>query len=189
MLFTEKESLSEIWPTVVHELNRGALDPKHPFRFINLGTLGKAGPEVRTVVIRSVSPSLEFFVFTDFRSEKVTELSANPTATLHFYHPAKRVQVRIKAKAEIHHQDQIAESFWMKVQSEAQKAYNSTLAPGTHIANPEEGFNWPEEMDDRFFTVLKFISESVEVLQLNSAKHLRILYSKNEIWDGQWLVP
>ena len=189
MLFTEKESLSEIWPTVVHELNRGALDPKHPFRFTNLGTLGKAGPEVRTVVIRSVSQSLEFFVFTDFRSEKVAELSANPTATLHFYHTAKRVQVRIKVKAEIHHQDQVAESFWMKVQGEAQKAYNSTFAPGISISNPEEAFDWSELMDDRFFTVLKFIPESVEVLQLNSLKHLRILYSKNEIWEGQWLVP
>jgi pyridoxamine 5'-phosphate oxidase len=103
MLFTEKEALSEIWPTVVHELNRGALDPKHPFRYINLGTIGKTGPEIRTVVVRSISKNLEFYIFTDLRSEKVAELSAGPLATLHFYHPGKRVQIRIKAKSEIHH--------------------------------------------------------------------------------------
>ena len=189
MLFTEKESPSEIWKSLVHELHRGALDPKHPFRYINLGTIGKTGPEVRTVVIRSVAQDLDFVVFTDFRSEKVKELTANPIATLHFYHAGKRVQIRVKAKVEIHQQNQVSEAFWKKVQGEAKKAYTSTSAPGTPISNPEEGFDWPEVMDDRFFTVLKFIPETIEALQLNGLRHLRILFSKKENWEGQWLVP
>lgn len=189
MLFTEKESPSEIWPTVVHELNRGALDPKHPFRYINLGTIGKTGPEIRTVVVRSISKNLEFYIFTDLRSEKIAELSVNPSATFHFYHPGKRVQVRVKAITEIHHQDEVSKGFWLKVQGEAQKAYTSNLAPSTPISDPNQAFDWIENGDDRFFTVLKFIPETVEVLQLNSLKHLRILFSKNENWEGQWLVP
>ncbi len=189
MLFTETDNPENIWQATKHELHRGALDSKHPFRYTNLGTIGITGPEIRTVVIRSVSQDLDFCVFTDFRSEKVAELRANPTATLHFYHSAKKVQVRVKAKTEIHHQDQVSESFWTRVQGDAQKAYTSTLAPGTPIAKPKEGFNWPEVMDDRFFTVLKFIPESIEVLQLNGLEHLRILFSKNENWEGKWLVP
>lgn len=189
MLFTEKESPAEIWQSLVHELHRGALDPKHPFRFTNLGTIGKSGPEVRTVVIRSVTQELDFVVYTDFRSEKVAELTVNPLATLHFYHVGKRVQIRVKAKVEIHRQDALAKDFWNQIQGEAQKAYTSTLAPGTPISDPKSGFDWPEVMDDRFFAVLKFIPESIEALQLNGLRHLRILFSKKGNWEGQWLVP
>lgn len=189
MLFTETETPSEIWKSIVHELHRGALDPKHPFRYVNLGTIGKMGPEVRTVVIRSVSQELDFVVYTDSRSEKVAELTANPTATLHFYHPGKRVQVRIKAKTELHTQDKMTKAFWLNVQGDAQKAYTSTLAPSSPITTPEEGFDWPEMMDDRFFTVLKLIPESIEALQLNALQHFRIQFIKKENWKGQWIVP
>jgi pyridoxamine 5'-phosphate oxidase len=189
MLFTENETPADIWKSLVHELHRGALDTGHPFRYFNLGTIGKTGPEVRTVVIRSVSKELEFYCFTDFRSEKVAELRTNPTANLHFYHPGKRVQIRIKAKTGIHHQDEVSTANWLKVQGDAQKAYTSTLAPSTPISDPNEAFDWLENGDDRFFTVLKFIPESIEALQLNGLRHLRILFSKKENWEGQWLVP
>lgn len=189
MLFSDTESISEIWQSLVHELHRGALDPKHPFRFTNLGTIGKSGPEVRTVVIRSITQELDFVIYTDFRSEKVAELSANPLATLHFYHPGKRAQIRIKAKAEIHNQNEVSKSLWPKVQGEAQKAYTSTMAPSTPISDPNEASDWIENGDDRFFAVLRFIPESIEALQLNGLQHLRIIFSKSENWKGQWLVP
>jgi pyridoxamine 5'-phosphate oxidase len=189
MLFTETETPSEIWQSIVHELHRGALDPKHPFRYANLGTIGKSGPEVRRVVIRSVSQELDFVVYTDSRSEKVSELTSNPISTLHFYHAQKRVQIRVKTKVETHQQDALAKDFWNRVQGEAQKAYTSTLAPSTPISTPNQGFDWPEVMDDRFFMVLKFVPESIEALQLNGLRHLRILFSKSESWEGQWLVP
>lgn len=189
MLFTENESPSEIWKSLSHELHRGALDSKHPFRYINLGTIGKTGPEIRTVVVRSISKNLEFYIFTDLRSEKVNELRANASATLHFYHPGKRVQVRIKAKAEIHLGDTMSKELWAKVQGEAQKAYTSILAPSTPISDPNEAFDWTGNGDDRFFTVLKFIPESIEALQLNGLRHLRILFTEKENWEGQWLVP
>jgi pyridoxamine 5'-phosphate oxidase len=189
MLFSENESPSEIWKSISHELHRGALDSKHPFRFTNLGTIGKTGPEIRTVVIRSINTNLEFYIFTDFRSEKVAELSANSSATLHFYHPGKRVQVRVKAITEVHNQDEVSETYWSKVQGEAQKAYTSTLAPSMRVSDPNQGFDWTENGDDRFFAVLKFIPESIEALQLNGLRHLRILFSESENWEGQWLVP
>ncbi|WP_332912139.1 pyridoxamine 5'-phosphate oxidase family protein [Algoriphagus boritolerans] len=151
MLFSEKELPSEIWQSLVHELHRGSLDSKHPFRYSNLATIGKFGPEIRTVVVRSINKNFEFYIFTDSRSEKVAEITANPSATLHFYHPGKRAQIRIKAKAEIHRQNDLSEAFWSKVQGDAQKAYTSTLAPSTPISDPNQGFDWPEMSDDRFF--------------------------------------
>ena len=189
MLFTEKESPVEIWKILIHELEKGYLESDHPFRYVGLGTLGEHGPEFRTVVLREFEKILDMYVFTDFRSDKVKELRANPSATLHFYHPKKRVQIRVKAKTEIHHQDLVCAAFWNTLNKDSRKAYQSTLDPGTEISNPDEAFHWSKELGDRFFTVLRFIPHSIEALQLNGQEHLRIVFSKNEGWEGKWLVP
>lgn len=189
MLFTEKESPSEIWKSLIQELEKGYLEADHPFRYVSMGTIGAKGPEIRKVVLREFEKVLDFYVFTDFRSEKVKELHANPFSSLHFYHPKKRVQVRVKGKTEIHHLDLVSLAFWKKLKGESMKAYQSKLAPGIEISDPEEAFHWPKEMGDQFFAVLRFIPESIEVLQLDGIKHLRILFSKSLDWKGQWLVP
>lgn len=190
MLFTEQESLPEIWQSLKHELHRGALDSKHPFRYVQLATQGLNGPEIRTVVIRKIQSNMDLDIFTDFRSQKVFDLSQHPNVGLHFYHEGKRVQIRIQAKAEIHYQNPLSVSNWMKVQGDARKAYTSILAPGTAIAQPGEGLEWPQDYEQHFFAVLRFVPQSIEVLQLNGMRHLRILYTeKNQEWTGQWLVP
>ncbi len=189
MLFSQQDHPAEIWQTLKHELHRGALDLKHPFRYVNLGTQTISGPEIRTVVLRSVSKNLEFYVFTDLRSAKVEELRQSPLACLHFYHPVKRVQIRIHAKANLHCQDELSRAFWAKVKDDAQKAYTSTLAPGMGISAPEDANDWLEPGEDRYFAVLRFIPERVEVLQLNGIHHLRLVFLRSEDWRGSWLVP
>ncbi|TDQ17531.1 pyridoxine/pyridoxamine 5'-phosphate oxidase [Algoriphagus boseongensis] len=190
MLIDSKNTISEIWDTLAHELYRGALDPKHPFRYLNLGTMGEEFPEVRTVVLRKVDQDLNFYIFTDSRSEKIKSLEENPKVALHFYHPQKRVQIRIQSETEIHHQDELAKDLWKRVQGEAQKAYASILPPGKEIENPEQAWDWPDAIDDQNFTVLKFIPQTLEVLQLNGLTHLRLRFSKEgKDWKGTWLVP
>jgi pyridoxamine 5'-phosphate oxidase len=189
MLFTENQSPEEIWRLLVKELNLGFKNSEHPFRYMELGTLGANGPEIRKVVLREFEKVLDFYAFTDYRSDKVNELKTNPSATLLFYHPEKRVQVRVKAKAEIHHQDLVCAAFWSTLKGDSRKAYQSTLDPGAGISNPNEAFHWSKDAEDKNFSVLRFIPDSIEILQLNGLKHLRILYSKNENWKGKWLVP
>lgn len=188
MLFTQKESISEVWESIRQELHRGALDDRHPFHLVNMGTLSNGMPEVRSVVLRKVDKDLNCYVFTDFRTRKVEELSENPNVSLHLYHPEKRVQIRIKAKAEIHHQNELSRSFWESVRGASQLAYLSKLPSGTPIPNPGEAFQWLEIPDDRFFTVLKIVPEFIEALQLNELKHLKIVFL-GKGWVGQWLVP
>lgn len=189
MLFTDKDSPAEIWKILIHELQKGYQEADHPFRYVGLGTLGEHGPEVRTVVLREFEKILDMYVFTDFRSDKVKELRANPVATLHFYHPKKRAQIRVKAKTEIHHQDLVCAAFWNTLKSDSAKGYQSVLSPGTEISDPKEAFHWSTQTGDQFFTVLRFIPESIEALQLDGLKHLRILFSKNRDWNGYWLAP
>jgi pyridoxine/pyridoxamine 5'-phosphate oxidase len=190
MLFNSKQSLSEIWTTLSHELHRGGLDSKHPFRYVTLATRGKDAPDQRMVVLRKVDEALNFYFFTDSRTAKVSQIQENPLAEFLVYHPSKRTQIRVKGRLQIHQQNELSQEMWKRVQGDAQKAYNSTLSPGTEISDPDLAYDWPAELDDRFFAVLQFIPESIEALQLNGLTHVRVSFSKAEgNWEGKWLVP
>jgi len=191
MLFEIGDSPQDVFSTLKHELHRGSLDKKHPFRYVVLSTSSILGPDSRYVVLRAVDERLRFFIFTDFRSEKVKALQSHPNAVLLFYHPQKRVQVRIQAKTVLHHQDDLAHQHWQKVQGEARKAYHSILPPGTPIQLPDEGFSWNDDLENSsFFTVLELIPTSMELLQLNGLEHLRIRFTQlNDQWSSQWIAP
>ncbi|MFC3415979.1 pyridoxamine 5'-phosphate oxidase family protein [Algoriphagus hitonicola] len=188
MLFQNTDTLEEILQTVKHELHRGALDAKHPFHWVNLGTFGKDFPEVRTVVLRMLTQDLDFLVFTDFRSEKCRDLRKNQKATLHFYHPKKQVQIRVNAQTKLHFQDELANEIWNTIPNHRRSEYTGAQAPGTSISRPEEG--WKEGISsDHFFCVLEFSPVEIEALQLRREGHLRVHFSKKADWEGSWLVP
>lgn len=187
MLLTSSDAPSKIWQTVLHELHRGALDPKHPFRFLTLATAGTNFPQVRTVVLRELSSSVEFLVYTDYRTAKVQDLLKIPRVSLLFYHPKKQVQVRVKALATLHVADELAESHWNRVSEKRQSEYKSELVPGTQIENPELG--WETQVESAYFSVLRFSPLSIEVLQLGREGHLRIQFDLASGWQGNWLVP
>jgi pyridoxamine 5'-phosphate oxidase len=187
MLFNSSDAPSQIWQNVLHELHRGALDPKHPFRFLTLATSGAQFPQVRTVVLRQLSPAMEFVVYTDVRTAKVQDLLTTPRVSLLFYHPKKQVQVRIKAIATLHVEDAIAQEHWKRVSGKRQSEYKSGLAPGTRIESPDLG--WEAHSESAHFSVLKFSPLAIEVLQLAREGHLRIQFDLASGWQGTWLVP
>lgn len=188
MLFQESDSVIEIWQMLKHELHRGALDAKHPFHWFNLGTISDDFPSVRTVVLRRLSEELHFLVFTDHRSEKCTELKGNPNASLHFYHPKRQTQVRIKAQSIVHFQDGLTEELFQTIPPHRRAEYKGLRAPGTTIPNPAAGWKLGES-SSHFFSVLEFLPLEIEVLQLSREGHLRALFSKSKDWDGIWLMP
>jgi pyridoxamine 5'-phosphate oxidase len=190
MLFSINNSLSEIFLIVKNELENGTTDPDHPFRFVSLATHREREIELRYVVFRKIDQDLNMFFFTDSRSEKVSHLKSNPELALLFYHDSERVQIRVKGFANIHHQDEVAARFWSEIPVNSRKAYNSERSPGSIIASPELAYQWNEEMDNAFFTVIKVEPMSVEVLQLNGLEHIRATFLKKEgDWQMGWLVP
>ncbi|EOZ92427.1 Pyridoxamine 5'-phosphate oxidase-related, FMN-binding protein [Indibacter alkaliphilus LW1] len=191
MLFEIENSKKEIFADLCHELQRGALDRKHPFRFVVLSSSAGAGVDSRYVVVRKVEKDLQFFFFTDVRSTKINQLRKNPNVSLLFYHPQKRTQIRINGHALLHHQNDLAKNLWRKVQNEAQKSYNSKLAPGAEISDPHDAFYWQEDLSDsENFCVIQIHPEQIEALQLNGLEHLRIYFERvNSVWEGKWLVP
>lgn len=187
MLLSAIDLPAAIWQTLLHELHRGALDPKHPFRYLTLATAGAQFPQVRTVVLRQFTADLEFLVYTDVRSSKVQELLKVPRVSLLFYHSKKQVQVRVKALATIHVEDELAQEQWKRVSEKRRSEYQSKLEPGTQITAPEAG--WESSPDHTHFSVLKFSPLSIEVLQLSKTGHLRMQFDLASRWQGVWLVP
>jgi pyridoxamine 5'-phosphate oxidase len=187
MLFNSSDAPSQIWQNVLHELHRGALDPKHPFRFLTLATSGAQFPQVRTVVLRQLSSTMEFLVYTDVRTAKVRDLLETPRVSLLFYHPKKQVQIRVKALATLHVANALAQEQWKRVSEKRQSEYKSGLAPGTRIETPDLG--WEVDPESTHFSVLKFSPLSIEVLQLAREGHLRMQFELAAGWQGTWLVP
>jgi general stress protein 26 len=190
LLVKPTDTLDQVLINTKHELRRGALDRKHPFRYASLVTHLEGELGARYVVLRRVNDLIDLFFFTDSRSEKVKHLEANPYLALLFYHPSKKAQIRVSAHATIHHQDETSSEYWESIKGNSRKDYGPLIAPGQPIRNPEEAHNWPDRIDDRYFVVLEVIPDSIEVLQLNKAEHLRALFTKEEgDWRKTWLAP
>lgn len=190
MLLEKGLSLSETFDTVAHEINRGALDKKHPFRYVVLSTQQKECVKSRYVVLREVDKELSLYVYTDARTGKVSDLETSPFCSVLMYHKSKKVQVRITGQAELHRQDDIAEKHWKDVKGNAQKAYGSTVSPGTELELPDEAHEWPADINNQFFTVIKVVPKTIEALQLNGHEHLRAKFIKNKNgWLKNWIAP
>ncbi|MFD2202336.1 pyridoxamine 5'-phosphate oxidase family protein [Shivajiella indica] len=182
--------MPEVFHNTKNELEKGVLDPIHPFKFFTVGTHFENEIDLRSVVLRSLDKNLNFYFFTDSRSGKVFHLRKNSEISLHFYHDIERVQVRVKGVAEIHQRDDLTTEFWSKIPEESKKSYNSISSPGSIISSPSLAYEWRKELDDAYFTVIKVEPLTIEVLQLNGVEHIRALFVKNDReWEMNWLAP
>jgi pyridoxine/pyridoxamine 5'-phosphate oxidase len=190
MLFTASSSPKEIWSVIVQHLHQGASEPNHPFHFVNLCTLESKQPDSRYVVLREVNKDVQLKFYTDKRSDKVSQIGENPDVCLLFYHAEERCQVKIKGQAKMVTDEVELKNHWKYILPEAQKAYQSTLAPKTKIPLPEKGWEQEKAYQSKFFSVLNILPEQVECLQLDRDGHIRIAFEKeNENWVSTWLVP
>lgn len=190
MLFSIHNSLPEIFNIVKNELEKGPLDPIHPFRFVPLATHIHKEIELRYVVFRRLDEDLNFYFFTDSRSGKIAQLTVNPEIALLFYHDKKRVQVRVKGLAQIHHQDELTAHYWSKLSAESQKAYTAELYPGGFIDSPKLAYQWDNNIGEANFVVLKVKPISIEALQLNGLEHIRVYFFNDRgNWKMNWMSP
>src|SRR6056297_1813496 len=147
MLIKKDHSHDTAFTNVHDQLKRAGVDKNHNFRFFSVATVQASGdsvPQSRMVVLRSFSDDWTFEFYTDHRSSKVEEIKENPIISALFWDPSKRVQVRIEANVSLHNQDDITSARWNDVQGAAQKAYTSTIAPGSEIKTPKDAHEWPE---------------------------------------------
>ncbi|MEO1257158.1 MAG: pyridoxamine 5'-phosphate oxidase [Bacteroidota bacterium] len=185
-------SLPEFWQMALSELRRANADRRHPFRNTVLATSRHNIPSQRTVVMRKFKSDHSILIYTDSRSQKCLELGAHQesAAALLFWHPKKKLQIRLAGYISQLEAEEEKRSHWSNVPVVSKKSYTTTKPPGTVIESPlSVGYDTSFD-DGRNFSMLHFHPISIEVLQLNEEMHLRAGFAlENGDWNGHWLVP
>jgi len=193
------EILKKIWK----HLELGVVDRNHPFHTPVVGTVTEDGiPSLRVVVLRRFwRKNLRGLAFhTHIGAPKVSEIQKNPHVCWIFYHPQERFQLRIKGKASIHTDDDLAQEQWQATKLLSRRCYLGE-APSKLSEKPVPGF--PDYLIDRQptleeseigrknFAVVFSTIDSIDCLELHVHGHRRSLFLWNEKGELEmkWLTP
>jgi pyridoxamine 5'-phosphate oxidase len=191
----------DIDATLAHALGllvRGVPDRRSPFHHPVVATLGVDGrPRLRTVILRGFDfTKRELRFHTDRRSQKVSEIAADPRVSLIGYDSGAKIQLRIEGIATLHTYDAVADAAWEAAKLFSRQCYGIAPGPGTPL-DASADFALPETTEEgtapgrAHFTAVTVRMESLEWLYLASQGHRRALYS----WDtagalsSSWLAP
>lgn len=166
-----------------------------------LDTQGR--PTQRVMILRAVdwqARSLRFH--TDIRSTKVGEVAVSAVASVLFYEPDSKLQLRLQGRASIETDTALADAAWSESTEFARRCYLAEAAPGAVSDVPLSGL--PAAMEGvkptikdiaparPNFAVMLFEFDSIEWLYLANAGHRRARWhwdGTRKSWHGKWLVP
>jgi len=196
-----RSSLESIEKECWNMLMEGASKGKSPFHTFVLGTRGKDGIELRTLVLRKAEKSnLSLFTHTDARSPKSMQIGENSSCSLLLYDPVRRVQLRLYAEAVLHLKTETSSKLWKEANMSSRKSYLSKWAPGEKLSMPDDGLPehlrgkdpLPHESESGIsnFLVIEFKIRSIDWLVLNSQGHRRARISyEGDGFDASWINP
>ena len=184
---------SQIW----HALQNAAASSRAPFHFATVATVANGDPRARTVVLRTVDSDTKTLEFhTDRRSPKYREISRQPAIAWLFYDQALKTQLRINARATLHHNDAISQSSWDHGNPGSHRCYCSHSAPGTKADHADSGL--PEALlgggvdyssgYEQFVVVRTRVSE-IDWLLLRGQGHVRARFCYGDPPSQTWLIP
>jgi pyridoxamine 5'-phosphate oxidase len=189
--------LNEVWKM----LERGVTHFNDPFHCPVLGTTGKDGCSLRTVIFRQlILPDRILVCHTDARAPKAREISNENKVSWLFYHPKKNVQLRMSGQAKLHTDDPFADDQWAASRVTSRLNYCAAQPPGTLVDKPSSGL--PDFLLNKVPTLLEseqgrrnFMSiscriDSIDWLRLSVMGNRRARFD----WDQDkmkavWLVP
>jgi pyridoxine/pyridoxamine 5'-phosphate oxidase len=191
------EILKKVWK----HLDLGVIQGKHPFHTPVFGSLNDGAPEMRVVVLRRFWRSPARLAFhTHYGSPKIEQIRNNPNVAWTFYHQKENFQARIRAVAEIHTDDELADEQWDATRLFSRRCYIGEAS--TRISKkPTHGM--PEEITDREptreeseegrsnFAVISTTIKEIDCLELDVRGHRRSLFVWNDSGEleTKWLTP
>ncbi len=189
--------LEEVWKM----LDRGVTHFNDPFHWPVLGTTASNGSSLRTVILRRfIAPDRVLVCHTDARAEKVREIKQFSNVSWLFYHPKRKVQLRISGPATLHSDDQLADEQWHATKLTSRLNYCAAEAPGTAVEKPSSGL--PEFLLKKVPTLLEsqhgrnnFMAiacrfESMDWLRLSTLGNRRARFDWDEEGlNAKWLIP
>ncbi len=187
----ERVPLTALTARVWQELARAPHDRHHDWRTPVLATQGLEGePQARTVVLRQADvASRTLTVFTDARSPKCAELSAQPAAQLVFWSARLGWQLRVPVRAVVLESGAVVSEAWARMrQSRAAADYLSAEAPGSPLADGGSASAISSaSADAHHFAVLQFQAGDIDWLELHREGHRRARMTRaGDVWP---LVP
>jgi hypothetical protein len=185
-------SLDAVLQRAFSLLAEGVDDAGSPFRTPTLACVDADGfPDLRSVVLRGFDAAGRCVeMHTDTRSAKVAAFAQRPSAALHVWDAAGRVQVRLRGTVHLHMGDAVAEAAWARLRAPSRATYCVEPGPGTVIKSPHDTHACGEHLGFSVFCVIQMRFEALEWLHLEHANHRRALFRwDNGILAPMWLVP
>ena len=176
--------ISEIFSECKNHWKNAIKDKHHPFRYFVLSTIDFSNKiNSRKVVLRKFDPeNLNFSIFTDLRSKKVSDLKNSLSVQLLFYDTENAFQIIVKAVLVDKNTDI---NIFNKLPENSKKNFTTLHSPGTIIDNPYN-VSIGEEIN---FCELTFKAESIESLHLKKDLNIRSLFELKNNWKGVFIVP
>ena len=191
------EILKKIWKN----LDLGTLQRRHPFHLPVFGTICDREPSLRIVVLRRFwrrPPQLAFH--SHIGAPKINQIRANPNVYWLFYNPEEKFQIRVKGKAEIHTDDELADEQWLATELFSRRCYIGE-APTQPSKKPSSGL--PDDLIEREptkeesetgranFVVVTSTIEEIDCLEMNVRGHRRsqFVWNESDKIETKWLTP
>lgn len=165
------------WRWLADLLTAAAASARHPLHLVTVATTGPDGVDARTAVLRGFDAARrEAWFHTDARSPKSTHIRRDPRVSLHWYDAGTRLQVRIAARATLHHLDDVARAAWAAALPMSRAGYTAAESPGTIVAAFQPAPAAPAAGDDRglaHFAAACCRFDDIEILALHASGHQR----------------
>ena len=197
---TYYENFAEIEKKIWSLLDDAIINRASPFRIPVFICGNQNDFDGRIVVLRKSDQSNKLLQFhSDIRSNKIEKLKNNNNASMLFYDKEEKIQVRVKIKCTINHENEIAKQSWLKTGHMSRKCYLVDNGPGTESATPTSGLK--PELDNfdftmkqseegyKNFTVIQCKIKSIEWLYLAAKGHRRAKLKYSDYTKGYWLIP
>lgn len=197
----KEDTLEAVLHQAWQMLARGVTHFNDPFHCPVLGTTGKHGSRLRTVILRQFILTERMLVcHADARSEKVRDITHSPNVCWLFYHPKRKIQLRLSGPATLHADDAFADEQWAATKATSRLNYCAIEPPGTPIDKPSSGLPdfllhkvptlFESERGRKNFIAIACRVESMDWLMLRVLGNRRAQFD----WDenglhATWLIP
>ena len=176
------DNLDAIHQACWQQLAACSADKAHPWRLMGLATLDGDAADLRNVVIREVDTQARTLMFfTDARSPKVAQITAQPRAALLAWSGALSWQLRLRVRLEVQTSGLAVSSRWARLKmTPAAQDYLSPLPPGAPIVGAHESAETslpiPERDSRNHFAVVLAAVHQIDWLELHALGHRRAVF-------------
>lgn len=187
-------SLEEIHQDIWKKLEHAVRHRESAWHLPVLATIRDGKPELRTLVLRGALPEKDMvWMHSDLRSPKCQDLKTCSAASVLFYDPVDRWQLRLSGSVQLDPSSENTKATWKKVSTSAKRCYQGPFAPGTRSS--ELSHNLPQgsvsaDLGRENFTRLLFVIEKMDWLFLRADGHHRAQWTQqNGVRTASWVNP